>query len=68
MEIGPSLVADGQPPEAGEPGEGTFHHPAMLPQPLAGVDALAGDAGLDVPSTALSGCSLAGRLRRRRCG
>jgi hypothetical protein len=48
MDIGPTLVADGEPAEAIEPGQRAFHHPAMAPQALAGVDRLAGNADLDV--------------------
>ena len=48
MDIGPPLVADGQPPVLAEPGQGALHHPAMATQPLAGVDAFAGDAHPDV--------------------
>ena len=33
-----SLVADRQPAEAVEPGQGALDHPAVAPQPLAGVD------------------------------
>lgn len=49
MDIGATFVADGQPPEAIEPGQGAFHHPAMATQALAGVDALPGNADPDVP-------------------
>jgi len=48
MNIGPSLVADGQAAEATQPGQGALDHPAMSPQPRARVDALAGDTNLDM--------------------
>jgi hypothetical protein len=35
MEIGPPLIAYGQPTEATQPGQGAFHHPAVSSQPLA---------------------------------
>jgi hypothetical protein len=48
MDIGPTLVADGEPPEAIEPGQGAFHHPAVPTQALARLDLLASNADLDV--------------------
>jgi hypothetical protein len=48
MDIGPPLVAHPQPAEVIEPGQGALDDPAMATQPLAGVDALARDAHLDV--------------------
>jgi len=50
MDVGASFVADGQPAEAMEPGQGALHHPTVSTQALAGVDALAGDAHPDVAS------------------
>jgi hypothetical protein len=35
MEIGPPLIAYGQPTEATQPGQGAFHHPAVSSRPLA---------------------------------
>ena len=65
MDIGPSLIADGQPAVPVEPGQGALHHPAMAAQPLAGVDAFAGDAHPDValgkrPATARDVVGLVG--------
>ncbi len=48
MDVVTSLIADGEAPELGEPGEGALHHPPMPAQPIAGLDALAGDAHRDV--------------------
>jgi len=48
MNIGPPLVADGQPAEAVEPGERTLHHPAVTAAARARVDPLARDADADV--------------------
>ena len=48
MDVGSPFVADGQPPVLAQPGKGPFDDPAMPAQPLAGVDALAGDAHADV--------------------
>ena len=56
MDVGAPLVAHGQAAEAVEPGQGALDHPAVAAQPLAGVDALAGDADPDVaPGAALGG-------------
>src|SRR3954465_6854531 len=48
MNIGPPLVADGQPAEAAEPGERALHHPAVTAEACARVDPLARDADADV--------------------
>jgi hypothetical protein len=50
-DVGASLVADGQPAEAAEPGESAFDDPAMPPQMLTALDAASGDAIAD-PSLA----------------
>ena len=50
MDVGAALVADGEAAEAVEPGEGSFHHPAMAPEALTGVDASPGNASLDASS------------------
>ena len=42
-----SLVADDQPAEAAEPGQGAFHDPAMPSQTLRAFDAAPGDPRLD---------------------
>lgn len=51
MEVGRSLITDAQAPVAVQPGEGPLHDPAVAPQTLAGLDAFAGDANLDMPAT-----------------
>src|SRR5262245_10880415 len=43
MDVRPALIADGQPPEAVEPGQRALDDPAVPTEALAGVDALAGD-------------------------
>src|SRR5215207_4693857 len=47
MDIGAAFIPHGQAAEAVEPGQRALHHPTMLPQALAGVDALARDAHPD---------------------
>lgn len=47
MEISPALVAHRQPTEAREPRQRSLDHPAMPSEPLARVDAAAGDARED---------------------
>ncbi len=47
MEISPPLVADRQSTKTREPGQRSFDHPAMPSEPLARVDAPAGDARED---------------------
>lgn len=49
MDISPAFIKHGETTETVEQGEGTLDHPPMLPQTLAGVDPLAGDARPDVP-------------------
>jgi len=49
MDVGPALIADGQPAEASQPGQGALDDPAVTTQALAGVDALTSDADTDVP-------------------
>src|SRR5918998_4590552 len=51
MDVGPAFVADSQAAIAIEPGEGALDDPAVPSQTLARVDALAGDAHPDVPSS-----------------
>jgi hypothetical protein len=46
-DVGASLVADRQPSEAAEPGQGSFDHPAMPSQALAALDAAPGNTRLD---------------------
>jgi hypothetical protein len=47
MDVSPMLVADLQAPEAVEPGERPFDHPAVASQAVLGLDTTAGDAGDD---------------------
>jgi hypothetical protein len=47
MNIEPSLVTNGQPPEAVEPGKRPLHNPPMPPQLLAALDATPGDTRYD---------------------
>ena len=47
MDISPVLVADLQAPEAVEPAERLFDHPAVASQAVLGLDTTAGDAGDD---------------------
>ena len=47
MDVSPVLVADLQAPEAVEPGERPFDHPAVASQAVLGFDTTAGDAGDD---------------------
>jgi hypothetical protein len=46
-----SFVADRQTTEAVDPGKGTLNHPAVPPEPLAGLDPASGDAALDATPT-----------------
>ena len=47
MKIGPPLIADRQSTKTREPGQRSLDHPAMPSEPLARVDAAAGDARED---------------------
>ena len=47
MDVSPALVADLQAPEAVEPGERPFDHPAVASQAVPGLDTTAADAGDD---------------------
>ena len=47
MDVGSSLVADGEAAELGEPSQGALDDPPVSPQTLAALDAAAGDAVLD---------------------
>lgn len=47
MDVVPALIADGQAPELTQPRQGPLDHPAVASQPLAAVDAFAGDPHLD---------------------
>ena len=47
MDVGPSLVADGEAAELGGPSQRPLHDPPVSAQTLAALDAAAGDAVLD---------------------
>jgi hypothetical protein len=47
MDVCAPLIAHLQPPEAAQPRQRALHHPAIAPQPLAGLDPLAGDTRRD---------------------
>ncbi len=47
MDVSAAFIADDQPLHLVEPGEGALHNPAVLPEPLAGVDAWSRDSALD---------------------
>ena len=49
VDVGPSLVADCQPPKSGQPGQRPFDHPAVAAQLFAAFDTFARNAHLDVP-------------------
>ena len=51
MDLVERLVADRQAPELGAPVEGTLDNPAMSPQSLAGLDAVAGGPHTNAPSS-----------------
>jgi hypothetical protein len=47
MDVSPVLVAELRAPEAVEPGERPFDHPAVASQAVLGLDTTAGDVGAD---------------------
>lgn len=49
MDVGATLIADAQPPEAVEPAQGALDDPAVAPERLARLDAAAGDPPPDAP-------------------
>ncbi len=51
MDVGASFITDGKPATASNPRQCAFDHPAMSAQPLAAVDAAAGDPGDDRAAT-----------------
>jgi hypothetical protein len=53
VDVGASLVANGQAAETVEPSVGVLHDPAMASEPLAALDAFAGDARHDPARPAL---------------
>ena len=66
MEVGPTLVADGQAAERPEPGERALDHPAVPPQPGAALAATPSAAGADASTgrstaAAATAPALAGR-------
>src|SRR5689334_17779280 len=54
MDVGAALVADGQPAEAIQPRQRTFHYPAVPTQPLAGFDAFTGNTAFDAAPSKVS--------------
>ncbi len=52
MDVGSPFIANFQAPEAAQPGQRAFHHPAIVAQALAGLDAFAGDAWGDAMRSA----------------
>lgn len=52
VDMGPSLVADGQAPKAIEPGQRALHHPTVTAKALARLDTLACDTRDDTPLAA----------------
>jgi hypothetical protein len=52
MHVGPSFIADSEPPELVEPCEAAFDHPSMAAEILAGLYATPGDAWFDAPAQA----------------
>jgi hypothetical protein len=52
VDVGAPFVSDRQPPKAGEPGQGSFNHPAVSPEPVRALDAAARDARGDGPLAA----------------
>ena len=65
VDIDASLVADGETPEAIEPGEGAFDDPAIAAETLAGLDAAPGDARRDasLPAGAAAAAMIIGLVR-----
>ncbi len=51
-DVEPALVADGQPAQAGEPGQRALDHPAVPAEPLGVVDPASCDTWDDAPSAA----------------
>src|SRR5688500_10245796 len=51
MEVGVALVAEGEASETVEPGDGALDDPAVAAELGAGLDALAGDAADDAPTS-----------------
>src|SRR5262245_18221569 len=51
QEVRPPLVADAEAAAAKQPGKRALHHPAVPPQPLAGLDPPAGQARGDAAGT-----------------
>jgi hypothetical protein len=57
VDVGASLMADGEASEACEPGQGSLDHPAMAPEAVGALDAAPRDAGHDRPLAALGPAS-----------
>ncbi len=54
MEVGASLIADGEAAEAGQPSERSLDDPAVAAQPFAALDAAPSDPGCDAAGSALA--------------
>ena len=54
VEVGASLVADGEAAEPGQPRQGPLHDPAMASQSFAALDAAPGNPGRDAAGSALA--------------
>src|SRR4051794_11560982 len=52
MDVVAALVADGQPPAARDPGQGTLDHPPVAAEALAALDPAPGDARDDAAPAA----------------
>ena len=57
VDVGAAFVADGQAPEADQPGQGPFHDPTVAPEAVGALDAAARDAGRDGAGAALGAAS-----------
>ena len=53
VDVGAAFVSDGETAEAGEPGEGALHHPAVPAEAFGAFDTPPGDTRCDAPFAAL---------------
>jgi hypothetical protein len=61
VNIGPAFVADGEPAKSVQPRRGAFHDPPVPTQPLAGLNASAGEAALDAALSEVSAAKAGNR-------
>src|SRR5690349_1227124 len=54
MDVGAALVADGEPAEAVQPGQGALDHPPVPAQSFAGFDAFTGNPAFDAAPSEVS--------------